>query len=147
VCSYMHKHLFLKNSSPLCADWRPAAIARFADLADTALHAAGNRIIARGGEVPNLYVLYEGHARSRDERKRTAKINPGDFFGEISLLQTSSAVADVEAREEARSLVINRVEFIRFMTRNHHVALKLERLCSRRLGRPIFPLERSAFER
>jgi len=145
VCSYMHKHLFLQNSSPLCAEWRPAAIARFAALADTAQHTTGGRIIARGEEVPNLYVLYVGHARSRDEKKRTSRINPGDFFGEISLLQTSAATADVEAREEARSLVINRVEFIRFMTRNHQVALQLERLCSRRLGRPIFPLERCAF--
>jgi CRP-like cAMP-binding protein len=145
VCAYMHKHLFLQNSSPLCADWRPAAIAHFVDLAETASHSAGGRIIARGQEVPSLYVLYEGHARTRDDHKRTARLNPGDFFGEISLLQTSVATTDVETKDEARSLVVNRVEFIRFMARNHQVALQMERLCSRRLGRPIFPLERTAF--
>jgi CRP-like cAMP-binding protein len=146
VSAYLHKHLFLQNSSPLCAGWRPAAVARFADLADTTEHSAGGRILARGQEVPSLYVLYEGHARARDKHQRTSTLNPGDFFGEVNLLQTSAAGADVDAREGARSLVVDRLEFIRFMTRNHHVALQMERLCTRRLGRPIFPLERTAFE-
>lgn len=146
VAAYLHKHLFLQNSSPFCADWRPAAIARFVELADTANHAAGGRILQRGQEVLNLYVLYEGEARARDKHKHTSTLQPGDLFGEISLLQTSAAIADVETKEEARSLVVNRLEFIRFMTRSHHVALQMERIGSQRLGRPIFPLERTAFE-
>lgn len=147
VASYLQKHLFLQRSTPMCADWRPATIARFTDLVATASHAAGGRIIARGQEVPNLYVLYEGRARALDRNKRSARIEPGDFFGEISLLQTSAAVADVESKDDSRSLVVNRLEFIRFMARNHHVALQMERLCSKRLGRPLFPLDRLTFER
>lgn len=146
VAAYLQKHLFLQNSSPFCADWRPAAIARFVELADTAHHAAGGRILQRGQEVHNLYVLYEGEARACDKHKRTSTLQAGDFFGEISLLQTSGAIADIEAKDEARSLFVGRVEFIRFMTRSHHVALQMERLGSQRLGRPIFPLERCAFE-
>jgi CRP-like cAMP-binding protein len=142
VASYLQKHLFLQRSTPICAEWRPATIARFTDLAATTHHAAGGRIIARGEEVSNLYVLYEGRARALDRNKRSARINPGDFFGEISLLQTSAAVADVESRDDSRSLVVNRLEFIRFMARNHQVALQMERLCSKRLGRPLFPLDR-----
>jgi len=147
AAAYLQKHLFLQNSSPLCADWRPAAIARFVELANTANHAAGGRILQRGQEVPNLHVLYEGEARTRDKQKHTSRLHAGDLFGEISLLQTSPASADVEAQEDARSLVVNRLDFIRFMTRSHHVALQMERIGSRRLGRPIFPLERCADER
>lgn len=147
VASYLQKHLFLQRSAPLCADWRPATIARFTDLVATANHAAGGRIIKRGQEVPNLYVLYEGRARALDRNKRSARINPGDFFGEISLLQTSAAIADVESKDDSRSFVVNGIEFIRFMSRNHHVALQMERLCSKRLGRPLFPLDRLSFER
>ncbi len=147
VASYVQKHLFLQRSTPICAEWRPATIARFTDLVATASHAAGGRIIARGQEVPNLYVLYEGRARALDQNKRGARINPGDFFGEISLLQTSAAVADVESKDDTRSLVVNRLEFIRFMARNHQVALQMERLCSKRLGRPLFPLDRLTAQR
>ena len=145
VASYLDKHLFLQRATSLCAGWRPAAIARFAELAGSTSHSAGGRILARGQEVPNLYVLYEGHARTRDDRRRTSRLNPGDFFGEIHLLQTSTATADIETKDEARSLVVNRLDFIRFMARNHHVALQMERLCSQRLGRPVFPLQRCAF--
>lgn len=139
VASYLQKHQFLQRSSTLCADWRPATIARFTNLVATASHAAGGRIIARGQEVPNLYVLYEGRAQERS--KGGARIKPGDIFGETSLLQTSAAPADVECRDDSRSLVVSRLEFIRFMVRNHHVALQMERQCSKRLGHPLFPLD------
>lgn len=146
VSRYVQSHLFLQRASSLCAEWRPAAVARFAELATTMSHPAGGKIIAQGQEVGSLYVLYDGQARAVRNRKPLGKIRPGDVFGEVSLLQTSAATADVETKEDSRCLLVNRVEFIRFMSRNHHVALQLERMCSSRLGRPIFPLTRETFD-
>lgn len=146
VRNYVHKHLFLQRATPVCAEWRPAAVARFAELAATAAHAAGGKIIARDQEVASLYVLYEGQARALQNGKSLGRIAPGDFFGEVSLLQASAATADVESNDDSRCLVVNRVEFIRFMSRNHHVALQIERLCSKRLGRPVFPIDDRGFD-
>jgi len=146
VGRYVYSHQFLHRAAALCAEWRPAAIARFAELASTATHSAGGKIIIQGQEVGCLHVLYEGRARAVKNRRPVGSLRPGDFFGEISLLQTSAATADVETVEETRCLVVNRIEFIRFMSRNQHVALQLERLCSKRLGRPIFPLDRQSFD-
>jgi CRP-like cAMP-binding protein len=140
VRRYAQNHLFLQRASPLCAEWRPTAVARFAELAATSTHPSGGKILAQGQEVASLYVLYEGRAHAVRDKKSVGKLSPGDFFGEISLLQTSAATADVQTKDDARCLVVNRVEFIRFLSRNHHVALQLEKLCSSRLGRPIFPL-------
>jgi CRP-like cAMP-binding protein len=146
VRRYVQNHLFLQRASTLCTDWRPAAVARFAELAGTSSHPSGGKILIQGQEVGSLYVLYEGRARAVRDKKAIGKLNPGDFFGEISLLQTSGATADVETKDDSRCLVVNRVEFIRFLSRNHHVALQLERLCSARLGRPIFPLDAHSFD-
>jgi CRP-like cAMP-binding protein len=146
VRCYVQNHLFLQRASALCAEWRPAAVARFAELAATASHPAGGTILVQGQEVGSFYVLYDGRARTLRDHKPVGTIDPGDFFGEISLLQTSTATADVETKDGARCLMVNRIEFIRFMSRNHHVALQLERLCSRRLGHPIFPLDAQSFE-
>jgi CRP-like cAMP-binding protein len=146
VRNYMHKHLFLQRATPVCAEWRPAAVARFAELAATAAHAAGGKIIARDQEVASLYVLYEGQAQASQGGKSVGRIAPGDFFGEVSLLQASAATADVEPTDDSRCLVVNRIEFIRFMSRNHHVALQMERLCSKRLGRPVFPIDDRGFD-
>ena len=74
-----------------------------------------------------------------------AVIHAGDFFGEIGLLQNSAANAQVAARQDMRCLGISRVEFLRFVTHNHTVALELERVSSKRLGRPIFPLKKGNF--
>jgi CRP-like cAMP-binding protein len=78
--------------------------------------------------------------------KPLGRIEPGDFFGEVSLLQSSAASADVQSDDDSRCLVVNRIEFIRFMSRNHHVALQMERLCSKRLGRPVFPIDDRGFD-
>ena len=141
VRRYVHNHLFLQRASPICAEWRPAAIARLAELSATAPHSAGGKIISQGQEIGNLYVLYEGRARALNGKKSLGRIKPGDFFGEVGLLQSSTATADVETNEDGRHLVVNRVEFIRFLARNHHVALQIERLCSKRLGHPVFPID------
>jgi CRP-like cAMP-binding protein len=146
VNRYVHNHLFLHRAAALCADWRPAAITRFAELVSTTTHSAGGKIIIQGQEVGSLHVLYEGRARTMKNRRAVGSLQPGDFFGEISLLQTSVATADVETTEETRCLVVDRIEFIRFLARNQHVALQLERLCSKRLGRPVFPLDHKSFE-
>jgi CRP-like cAMP-binding protein len=72
-------------------------------------------------------------------------VRGGDFFGEIGLLQNSYPTARVAANDGARSLCIRRKEFLRFVAHNYSVALELERVSSKRLGRPIFPLSRGNF--
>jgi CRP-like cAMP-binding protein len=140
VCNYTHKQAFLQQSA-LCARWRPNALARFVELADSVQFPAGSKIIEAGREVRGVFVLYEGRARALQGCKQVGRIRPGDYFGEISTLQGSAATADVEAQDDCRCLVVDRLEFIRFMVRNHHVALQVEQVCSDRLGRSIFPLD------
>lgn len=145
VCSYVHKLLFLQQTA-LCARWRPAAIVRFIELARNIAYPAGTKILQEGAEVCWLCVIYEGRARALRGCKQIGKLRPGDVFGEMSLLQASGATADVETIDDTRCFVVDRVEFIRFMSRNHHVALQVERIASKRLGRPIFPLTGRSFD-
>jgi CRP-like cAMP-binding protein len=58
-------------------------------------------------------------------------------------LQNSAASLDVIATRPTRLLCVQRTDFLRFVTHNHRVALSLEQIASRRLGRPIFPLQAS----
>jgi CRP-like cAMP-binding protein len=67
--------------------------------------------------------VYDGIAQVRTRRKFVNRLKTGDFFGEISLLQNSTAIADVVAQGQLRCLQIDRTSFLRFMTHNHHVAL------------------------
>ena len=89
--------------------------------------------------------MYDGVAQVNSKGRLINRLKAGDFFGEISLLQNSSAIADVVAQGQLRCLQIDRTSFLRFMTHNHHVALRLEKISSQRLGHPIFPLRPGDF--
>jgi CRP-like cAMP-binding protein len=145
VCNYVHKLPFLQ-SSPLCTHWRAPAIARFIEIAKLAAVPAGTKLITEREEVRSLYVLYEGLTRALHGPKQIGTMKPGEVFGEISLLQCSAASADVETVHDARFFIVDRFDFLRFMSRNHHVALQVERIASQRLGRPVFPLNRLSFD-
>jgi CRP-like cAMP-binding protein len=145
VYDLTHKYAFLRML-PLCEYWHSHAVARFARIAQVAAYADGDAVVQEGGQARWFYIVYDGIAQVRRRGKLLTRLKAGDFFGEISLLQNSAAVAEVAAQGQLRCLQIDRTSFLRFMTHNHHVALRLEKISSRRLGHPIFPLRTGAFE-
>lgn len=143
VYDLTYKFAFLQRLR-FCAHWDAAAVARFSRLAQIASYRDGEIIVREGEDTKWFYILYEGLAQVRRGERLLTRLRAGDFFGEISLLQNSAAVADVVAQGPVRCLQIDRSSFLRFMTHNHHVALALERISSARLGHPIFPLRPAA---
>jgi CRP-like cAMP-binding protein len=139
------KQVFLRRSS-LCSEWRATSVARFSELAVLSQKCPAGAVVRNGQPVRSLYVMYEGRAKALRDGKEVGEIDTGEFFGELSLLQMSAATADVETSEGGRFLTVDRLDFIKFLSRNYNVALQMERLCSRRLGRPLFPLDQRAFD-
>ena len=139
VHDFTYKYAFLRRLS-LCANWDPAAVARFSRLAQVAVYEDGAEILRERSDTQWFYIVYDGMVRVRRGGREQPRMKAGDFFGEISLLQNSAAVADVTAQGRVTCLQIDRTSFLRFMTHNHRVALTLERISSTRLGHPIFPL-------
>lgn len=124
----------------LCQNWHLQAIQRFAELSSLTSYQARDIILEQGYYSEYFFIVFEGTARIFKDGKPGNLLRGGDFFGEIGLLQNSSATARVSANEGARVLSIRRKEFLRFVAHNYSVALELERVSSMRLGRPIFPL-------
>lgn len=135
---------FLRRIS-LCQNWHFQAIERFAHLSSITDYAAGGVIFPENEFNENFFIIFEQDAIVSRNGRRLATIHAGDFFGEIGLLQNSASNAQVSAKQDMRCLSISRVEFLRFVTHNHTVALELERVSSKRLGRPIFPLRKGNF--
>jgi len=135
---------FLRRIS-LCQNWHIQAIERFAHLSSITDYPAGGVIFPENEFSENFFIIFEQGAVVSRNNRRLATIHAGDFFGEIGLLQNSASTAQVSAKQDMRCLNISRVEFLRFVTHNHTVALELERVSSKRLGRPIFPLKKGNF--
>ena len=141
----VQKRAFLHRIS-LCRNWEPQAIMRFAELSMLTKFRRRERAIDDGTFNQFFYVTYEGAFNVEKKGKQIARLNAGDFFGEISLLEHSVANADVVAHTEARCIAIHHTEFLHFLGEDYRVALFFERTSSRRLKHPIFPLRKGTFD-
>ena len=101
--------------------------------------ATRGEFIVRTGEVTDaLYILLSGSAKvtNSDEEGREiilAMLGPGEFFGEMGLIDGSPRSANVVVQETTELLVMSRADFHRCMQDNFQVALKLMRILVQRL--------------
>jgi len=141
----IHKVPFLRRLS-FCRSWHPQAVARFAQISSIIAYNEGETIVAERQDSHQFYVVYEGRVVVKRGKKILSRLGPGGFFGEIGLLQNSSAIADVITRETVRCLAFSKADFLRFMTHNPLVGLQIEEISSDRLGYPLFPLNAHSFD-
>lgn len=136
----VEKHYFM-HRIPMCREWSQETIVQFAQVATFSRFQPGDQILTRGHANNFFYVVHEGTLEVRQEGKEIFRLQPGDFFGEISLLQNSMCTADVVAVTEARCLIVSRAEFLAMIGKDYRFGLQFEHIASKRLKNPIFPLK------
>jgi CRP-like cAMP-binding protein len=83
-------------------------IARLAEEIDVI---AGKRLVTAGDVGYELFVIVEGNAIARTRGGRTVHLGPGDFFGEMSLIDRGLRSATVEAASDMRLFVVGGRDF------------------------------------
>ncbi len=96
---------------PLFQSLSRKQLERIGRLADELDVPAGKRLATAGETGHELFVIVEGYASVRAGRGRTARLGPGKFFGEMSLIDGGPRSASVEAATDMRLLVLGRREF------------------------------------
>jgi CRP-like cAMP-binding protein len=140
----VQKVAFLKRI-PLSSKWSPAAIAAFAGRATFRDFHVGEKLVVHGDTNQFFHVVYEGELGVEKSGREIARLKTGDFFGEISLLQSSTATAAVIGRTQGRCLLLVKRDFLEFVSRDFLIGLQFEEISSSRMGRPIFPLAHAVF--
>jgi len=79
--------------SPLTGEERKT----IADAARVHVYAKGETIIRHGAAGESMFVVHQGSVSVRVESKEVARLEPGDFFGEMALLTGERRAADVIA--------------------------------------------------
>ncbi len=125
-------------SLPMCKNWHPQAIQRFAELSNLIEINENQEVLKQDKENLFFYMVYEGTFEVRKDGKKVATIKKGDFFGEISLLKNSASNADVTAKQVGKCLILNRKDFLKFISHDFFVGLQFEKISSKRLKQPIF---------
>lgn len=145
ILEITQKRTFLARIG-LCRHWNTETIAQFATLCVVNNVAKGEYIIRAKRDNMFFYIVFEGTFNVTNKAQVLATLRKGDFFGEISLLQNSATTADVIAAEDGKVLTVHKSDFIRFLGLRHTIALQIEGIAGKRLGRPVFPLQSGSFD-
>jgi CRP-like cAMP-binding protein len=92
------------------------------------------RVIARQGEIgTGFFVVAEGTARVVRDGAVIARLGPGEFFGELSVLDGGPRIAQVVADGPMRCLALASWDFERVLRAEPGVALSVLRVVAGRL--------------
>lgn len=108
-------------------------LGRIAQLFDEACRAAGTVLVREGQPGSEFYVIVEGEAEATLRGEFLAELGPGDFFGEMSLLEVAPRAATVVAETDVTLLVLEPRGFASLLAMTPSVGMKMMRSMSQRL--------------
>jgi len=101
----------------------------------------GELIIQEGIIGSALFIIVKGkvriHLKFDNETIELAKLGPGDFVGEMSLIDDHAAAATVEADETTDVLILSREDFKSLLSNNTELSAKLWESLARNLNEKI----------
>lgn len=131
----------LLRSVPIFADLDPASAAALGRLCETRRYRAGQVVVSEDEPGEALFVLGAGRVKvvlyGESGREVILSIfrTPGDFFGEMSLLDDEPRSATVVATDHSTLLVLSRADFRSAVARRPDIALRILTEVTRRLRR------------
>jgi len=109
-------------------------------------YAAGDVIFRQGDLGTEMYIIQEGQVdivkQLGGESHLLSKLDRGDFFGEMAILENVARSADAIASTDVRVLAINGSRFDEMLRKNPEVAVRIIRKYSQRLREANALLER-----
>jgi CRP-like cAMP-binding protein len=118
---------------PLFSSCTPDEIAAIEAVAQEHAYVPGQIIVTQGTPGQAFYTVLSGRVEIvRDDRSFGA-LGPGDFFGEMSLLDQAPRSATIRALEPTECLMLSSWDFKALLERHPSIAVKLLEVLSRRL--------------
>lgn len=94
---------------------------------------AGEVVVNEGETGVGFHLILSGRAKVVTGKKTIANLGPGDFFGELSLIDRGPRTATVIAHTPLKTLSLVSWEFLPLLDRNPQIARKLLVVICRRL--------------
>lgn len=111
----------------------PRALVAVADRAEVIEFPAGRYIVRQGQIGTGFYLIVAGRARVIRGSETLNTLGPGDFFGELSVLDQSPRMAHVLTEEPTTCLALASWEFTKLLEKNPKVTLQIMREVVHRL--------------
>jgi CRP-like cAMP-binding protein len=106
---------------------------RIADSFKQRDYAAGDTIASEGSGAAGFFVIGEGTAKVTVNGEERATLGPGDYFGEIALLDEGARTATVTAESDMTTYAMTLWEFRPIVETDPRIAWKLVQALAHRL--------------
>ena len=120
---------------PLFADLRHKDRERIARWADAVDLPAGYSLLEEGRFPHEFFIVLDGQVEVTKDGEPLATLGPGDFFGEIALLEDERRTATVVATTPVRVAVMGAREFDSIVEQMPTVAARLDTVMRERRSR------------
>lgn len=118
---------------PIFEKCTPEEIRAITGVAQEHFYEPGQIIVTQGTPGQAFYLILAGRVSIERDGKVLGAFGPGDFFGEMSLLDSAPRSATIRAIEQTRCLMLSSWDFKTLIERNPSIAIKLLEVLSRRL--------------
>ncbi len=118
-------------SVPLFASLNESQLRTLAFRAEERSYRDGDTIIAQGDDGNALFVILSGQARVSRSKRPVTVLGPGQYFGEMALLDSQPRTADVTAEGPVSCLVLTAWGF--WSAADHEVLRAMFKEVTRRL--------------
>jgi CRP/FNR family cyclic AMP-dependent transcriptional regulator len=122
-------------SIPLLAALDKRARQQVLKTAREAHYAAGQAVVREGDPATVLYLIVSGRARVEQDGKTVGSMGPGEFFGELALIEAHGRTATVVAEDELDCLLISAWEFKASLEEHPQMAIPMLKAIIARLHR------------
>jgi CRP-like cAMP-binding protein len=93
---------------PIFGSLAPAARERLLAAGEERAYAPEEAVVRQGEPGVEAFVILEGTARVVRDGREVARLGPGEFFGEVAMLDGRHRTADVIADEPLRCIALSR---------------------------------------
>jgi CRP-like cAMP-binding protein len=111
---------------PLFASLDPEALDELAQWFEPKTASEGVRLCGEGAAGYSFFVLVDGNALVTSDGTELGTLGPGDFFGEVAILDGGRRTATVTTTSPARLLVLFGTEFRQLQQAHPAIASQLE---------------------
>ena len=120
---------------PLFSGFNEDDLRRVAELSRIVEAPVGTVITQIGDAGESFFVIIDGMAGVRTPVGPGSELHPGDFFGEMSLLDGEPRSATIVATTDLRLLVVDRTHFWRLLDETPELIRRILTILSRRVRR------------
>ena len=127
------------RQTPIFSGLSQRDLRRLARVARVRTYPPSKAIVREGREPYGFFIIRSGKVevvKGADTENPTVlrTMGPGEFFGEVALIERKPRTATVRAVEDTECIAIWRINFMSEMRKNPEIAVKMLRIVLRRLS-------------